>query len=364
MDRAVALLATVQTLYDTALEPDAERQWLDAVRGMVGAEHCSMTRDAREFDWWVCSQLDGSRLSTSSPEQIREGHKVACSSLPLARASTVQLALTSEWEEFYQRYLRPVAGGLAASMVWRTERGSYLLHACRDRQRKRDFSAEDLGLLQTLLPHLRTAVGLRERLGALQAKVDSLDATLQQLPTAIMLVDCHGRLLYHNEAASLLLLARDGLRLLGGRLRVWHGDTDTQWLHLLHAPSRYADGLGAAQAFRLAIPRGLRRPLMLTVVPGTVLHGPDASHGTWTVMAVDPERERTSAVEQLAAVNGLSPRESDLMRLIADGLTLEHSARLMGIGVGTARQYLKSVFRKTDTTRQSELVRLVLLSTV
>lgn len=363
MDRTAALLTTVQTLYDTALEPDAERHWLDAVRGLVGAEHCNLTHDARDFSWWTCSQLEGSQLLTTSPAQIREGHLFACHNLPAARASSVDAPLTPEWNEFYQRYLRPIAGGLAASMVWHSQGGSYLLHACRDLHRGRLFSADELGLLQHLLPHLRTATRLRERLGALQGKADSLDATLQELPTAILLVDCQARLLYCNAAASLLLQARDGLRVSAGRLRIRHDDSDVRWLQGLRAtPSPGTSSGAASPAFRLAVPRHPRRPLMLTVAPGAMLQGLDGSHETWTVMAVDPERERISSVELLASVYGLTPRESDVVRLIADGLTLEHAAHLLGIGVGTARQYLKSIFHKTGTRRQSDLLRLVLLS--
>jgi DNA-binding CsgD family transcriptional regulator len=45
---------------------------------------------------------------------------------------------------------------------------------------------------------------------------------------------------------------------------------------------------------------------------------------------------------------------------LAEGLTIEGAAELLGIARDTARQRLKSIFRKTDTNRQSQLIALLL----
>ena len=50
------------------------------------------------------------------------------------------------------------------------------------------------------------------------------------------------------------------------------------------------------------------------------------------------------------------------MHALALGDRLEAAAGRCGVTVSTARTYLKQVFAKTETSRQSELIRLVLTS--
>ena len=55
----------------------------------------------------------------------------------------------------------------------------------------------------------------------------------------------------------------------------------------------------------------------------------------------------------------LTPTEARLATLIAQGISLAEAAEILGIGIGTARNHLKHVFAKTDTSRQAELAHLV-----
>jgi DNA-binding CsgD family transcriptional regulator len=54
----------------------------------------------------------------------------------------------------------------------------------------------------------------------------------------------------------------------------------------------------------------------------------------------------------------LAPREAELVVLLAGGADLRRAAGQMGIGLGTARWYLKQALGKTGARRQSDLVRL------
>ena len=53
---------------------------------------------------------------------------------------------------------------------------------------------------------------------------------------------------------------------------------------------------------------------------------------------------------------GLSPAEARLVVLLFAGASLRSCAKALGIKYETARSYLKSVFQKTGTHRQAELV--------
>jgi DNA-binding CsgD family transcriptional regulator len=62
----------------------------------------------------------------------------------------------------------------------------------------------------------------------------------------------------------------------------------------------------------------------------------------------------------LGAVFNLTPREATLAAALARGNDLADASALLGITLGTARIYLKSIFAKTRTRRQAELVGLIL----
>lgn len=65
-------------------------------------------------------------------------------------------------------------------------------------------------------------------------------------------------------------------------------------------------------------------------------------------------------MEQGKAVNfrafSLSPAESRLAQCLLEGMTVKEAALSLGIGYETARKTLKSIFEKTGTRRQSQLV--------
>ena len=57
----------------------------------------------------------------------------------------------------------------------------------------------------------------------------------------------------------------------------------------------------------------------------------------------------------------LTPAEAKLAKALAAGQSLSEAAEELSVGQSTLRSHLKSIFVKTQTKRQSELVRLFML---
>ena len=74
----------------------------------------------------------------------------------------------------------------------------------------------------------------------------------------------------------------------------------------------------------------------------------------------DPDFRELSFSGILSDVYGLTPAESELTQLLIQGRTLEQAAKARKVTLNTARSQLKQVFAKTETSRQGELVHLVL----
>ena len=109
----------------------------------------------------------------------------------------------------------------------------------------------------------------------------------------------------------------------------------------------------------IAVRRWGKRPLIVRVLPvdGAARTPFLGARVLLLLSDLDVERPPDSAV--IAEAFGLSPAETRLASLIAQGLSPRRAAEELGIAHETARDRLKAVFAKTGTHRQSELVALL-----
>jgi len=82
------------------------------------------------------------------------------------------------------------------------------------------------------------------------------------------------------------------------------------------------------------------------------------------LLAADPRAAAAPPVEALCALYGLTAAEARLAAALAAGESLQDYATASGIARCTARWQLQQVLAKTDTHRQSDLVRLILAGPV
>ncbi|MGH0032040.1 MAG: helix-turn-helix transcriptional regulator [Myxococcota bacterium] len=73
-----------------------------------------------------------------------------------------------------------------------------------------------------------------------------------------------------------------------------------------------------------------------------------------------PDAISRASIQALGEVYGLTAAESGVVRGLVEGHSIEEVAARRKVKTETARGQLKQVFAKTGTTRQAELIRLVL----
>jgi DNA-binding CsgD family transcriptional regulator len=118
-------------------------------------------------------------------------------------------------------------------------------------------------------------------------------------------------------------------------------------------------GRGLDPGSAMAIPRTSGRPLQILVYP---FHSSSRFADEYLCAIVflsDPDIKMRSRSAILTGVYRLSPAECRLADYLVQGLELAEAAERMRITLATARFMLKCIFRKTETHRQSELVRLL-----
>ena len=190
---------------------------------------------------------------------------------------------------------------------------------------------------------------------------DVTERLLDRLPQAVVLVDPKGTVARLNERAAEIVAQGDGLMIHHGVLRCAR-PADTAALHRLIGDAAQRDGCGdGTMRCGLPIHRPVgRRPLTALV---TALRDRNALTNGEAVIAVlvtDPEDAPALDVQMLRDWYGLTPAEARLAVLLASGLSVGEIVERLGVGANTVRTHLKSIFGKTETSRQGELIRLLL----
>lgn len=214
-----------------------------------------------------------------------------------------------------------------------------------------DFSNEDREQFQILVPHLRNATLLFEKLQIEGAEHGVYRGAVEQLGMGTIILDKSGRVTRTNAVAETLLKAGNGMHLVDGQLRfddhIHQGEIDRRLKEALNTtPYRFklknASGADVAAVVRpITAPAIIRGGAALAVF--LTIPGEDAQ--------LDP-----AAIRDLFQ---LTRMESVLAASLATGRSLVEAADIVGITHNTARVHLRAIFAKTGARRQSQLVHLL-----
>lgn len=179
--------------------------------------------------------------------------------------------------------------------------------------------------------------------------------------TATFLLTRQGRFIHGNAAADLLLDHGGSLALVNQGLAATD-PVSQRSLREVYKAAASPDFTCSTQppTYALSIPRsGNRRPLQLlaTPLPPTLR---SRSGADIIVLVTDPDTEPSYPDGVLRGLYGLTSAEIEVANGLLMGYSLDEIASLRHVGLGTVRNQVKSVLGKTNTKRQSDLVRLLM----
>ena len=238
--------------------------------------------------------------------------------------------------------------------------GSRIVWVVNDPVGTGDWSSRQIELIRRLLPHVRHYVSVRQALADAGALGSSFDELLAATGCGIVQLDWRGRIVAANDRARELLRAGDGLLDGGGLLSArWpEDDADLQRLVARALPPYGSPGAAGSMMVKRS---GKQPPLKLQVVPAS---SREEEFRAWPVAALvfvthprGPTRLNPGSVK---AALGLTPAESRVAVLLAEGKTVGQIAAAVGREQSTIRTHVQHIFGKLGITRQVDLVRLVL----
>ncbi len=233
------------------------------------------------------------------------------------------------------------------------------------------FGERNRQLHRLTLNHLSRSLGTMLRLRDAELRLASTLAALDRLDGGIVLLGWRGEVLFANRAAMRILESGDGISLRRGAL---HGD-GIGWLQpsSLENVERLRHEIAAtidadptrvrhfSQGLMLPRPSG-RRGLVLRLAPLSercaLAHADQQAHAI--AFLTDPDRDIVLDEALMGRLYRITPAEARLAQELLVGEALPEIAHRLGRSHATLKTQLQSLFAKTRTHRQADLVKLLM----
>jgi len=279
-----------------------------------------------------------------------------------------------ERTEFYRDFLEKIGiWDSCIGVVFDGLSSSEPMTACslfRSRREPR-FTEESRHVHRLVVSHVSRSLGTMFRLRGTELALASTFAALDAVQSGIVLFGERGNVLHVNQTALSILERHDGLSLRAGNPL----SDEVGWLSASHASDDKAVRCAIASALAAKagnvdhFSRGvsIRRPSGARGYVFQVSTLPPAnefSAGHRVARAIgflnDPEVIRQPSEQLLRSTYGLTHSEIQLAGILVKGTGLVEAARVLHVSQNTAKTQLQSIFQKTNTSRQAQLVRLLL----
>jgi DNA-binding CsgD family transcriptional regulator len=188
----------------------------------------------------------------------------------------------------------------------------------------------------------------------------SLESIFESLILGVILLSSKGHVTTMNPAAKRILAGNRGLFVDRFGLRAEQAAESKRLEQLIASATAHLTIADGETGGCVTISRKDSSPLQVVV---SRLRGLDIDE-THPIRAIvficDTTSHTRPTRETLMAHFGLTPAEYRVAMLLADGHGPNEIAQMLGVSRNTLKSQLSSIFRKTDTSRQAQLVRLLL----
>lgn len=263
--------------------------------------------------------------------------------------------------EYYNDYLCPQDKVYSIGVFLLKDDSHSLVLGTQRGKRADAFGAEELRLMNILVPHVTRAVQVHRKVHAVTAEKEQAQGTLDQMRIGVILTNRFGTPLYLNRAAELLMTQDVGLGIFHKKLAVHSPSETVQLLQLIFDASQGQNGVAIGGDMRITMPNRIDfLHCVVTPVSPEISFMMNIAIGTdcVAVFLSRPGGLQLSP-KRLVTLYKITPAEARLAARLAALRTVEEAAEDLGISVSTARTQLKTVFGKTGTRSQSELLMLL-----
>jgi DNA-binding CsgD family transcriptional regulator len=271
-----------------------------------------------------------------------------------------------EKTEFYADWLRPqenIATGFTTMLFNEPNRIVNLAVNVNPKHiEEAEAAAEAMSVIG---PHLQRSFELYRQLLGRRVQEDSYQSVLNLLAGAVFVVDAKGKIRLANAKGDRMLAQERVVKSDGaGGLRFLHVGDHQAVMESVRRATTLSDA-GGRRIIPLRAEQGRRYFALVAllwsqprepIMRGSQFFAPPVSIA---VFVVDSKALPCAEIDHIAVALRVTPAEARLAQALLHDKTLNDFADKAGISVHTARVQLRSLLDKTDTRRQSQLVRLL-----
>ncbi len=270
--------------------------------------------------------------------------------------------------EFWSDFIRPqedISAGVGV-ILFQEDSRMLVMHGNISWKHQETFRSKTAALLELLSPHVRRAYNIQRSLRGAQFDRDCYSETLDGIDSAVFLVDSECRLIHPNRTARTLLKNGALFRLKQRSVLQAHDPIASK------AITQSVKAVGTAEYGMLKDQIAIRSKTdnstyLSTVVPFQTARRPagafDAlnlgSRPVAMIAVAWPGSNISQIKRSLSTLYQLTPAEIVLATSLQNGQSLQQISTERNVSIHTVRNQLSSVFEKTGTSRQSELIALL-----
>jgi DNA-binding CsgD family transcriptional regulator len=215
--------------------------------------------------------------------------------------------------------------------------------------------------LAPIVPHVLRAVLIGRVLHQQTRIASPIEHTLDELKSAMFLLDGIGNITHANESGRDILDRKDFLRTEQGRLVA--ADPLLNGI-LREAVAASILGDGATRSESIALPfvaqdGGRFVGHLLPLTAGRRRETGIAYDATAVLFVTRASLDTTAASDIIKKIFKLTPAEARVLLAVVEFGGVSETSRTLDIAESTVKTHLRRIFTKTDTKRQTDLVKLV-----
>jgi DNA-binding CsgD family transcriptional regulator len=364
MNANTPLLSLVADIYDTTFDQSLWRRALTRIIDYAGAQSAGLVTKSATGEVRIVHQVG---VSSHFVQAYLDGYAQFDPSQTIRMCDVGKIQSVEDWMPvedfrngvFYQEWARPQQLEDATNVLLNKSADGFSHFSLMKSGGLVDDNFRQA--VAPILPHLLRAVLIGQVLHQHAAITSPIADTLDELKAAVVLLDAAGNITHTNESAQDLLYRKDFLRAENGRLIA----ADPQLNHVLRgAVAAAVFGDGATRSESIALPfiaRDGERFVghLLPLTSGRRRNAGKTYEASAVLFVVKASLDAPTAADIIRKVFKLTPAEARVLLAVIEVGNVSETARNLDIAESTVKTHLGRIFTKTDTKRQTELVKLV-----